>query len=78
MHLSLRQSVQDGDVLTLAVAELTQTIAERLHSRQVRREAKNTNPIDLPRLLRLGGEGPGDEDRPRAREERATVCQRII
>src|SRR5437762_10274716 len=61
MHLSLRQSVQDGDVLTLDVAELTQSIAERLHPRQVRRQVKNANPINLARLLSLAGKRPGDE-----------------
>ena len=31
------------------------------------------DPVDLPRLLRLGGERRGEEHRTRASEERATV-----
>ena len=39
--------------------------------RAIRRQ--EADPVDLPRLLRLGGERRGEEHRTRASEERAAV-----
>jgi len=39
--------------------------------------AQNADPIDLPRLLRVGGEWRGEEHHARAREERASVHHSI-
>ena len=63
--LSLRPSVLDHDVLALDVAELAQPSPERLDEMLGRhgrgRGHEEADPIDLPRLLRLGGERRGEE-----------------
>ncbi len=61
----LRRSVLEDDVLALDVAQLVQLLSERLIDWVGAGQSpllKNTDPIDLPRLLRLGGERRGEED----------------
>ena len=57
--LSLCPAELDENVLSLGVAEITETLAERLDAIAFERRGRVpqvTDPWDLPRLLRAGGE----------------------
>src|SRR4030095_4912348 len=66
------------DVLTFHVAQLAQTLlegTEAMGGSRVRRRARRQKAYagNLPAPLRPGGAGRGEEHRPRASEERASV-----
>jgi hypothetical protein len=49
-----------------------------LPARIGRAVVEQTDPVDLPRLLGLGGERRGDENGPGARQERAPVYHWLL
>ena len=51
-------TVHNGEVLSFHIAKLTQTLAEG--GKNVGR-CQITDPVDLPRLLRFGGQRPGEQ-----------------
>jgi hypothetical protein len=66
----------DRHVLSFDIARLTESLPKPVHPRKRRRCSANpqdSDPHYLPRRLRLCGERRGEEYRPRASEERATV-----
>jgi hypothetical protein len=77
LDLPLGISVFDHDVAALEVAEVTQSLTERLAQVAVRGhvERQKAYSSDLRRLLGLGGERCGEERRTGASDEGATVDQ---
>src|ERR1700704_3852804 len=67
-------AVFEGDVLAFDPAPLAEALAERFEERRRfgRTEPQKADSRRLPRL-RLRGERRGEDPRPRAGEERATV-----
>ena len=61
--LSLRPPVLDGDVSTLHVAQVAKPLTEGLGLTCCQTVREKTDAVDLPRLLRAGGERHGQHQK---------------